>query len=421
MPDHVPQEYTDRSLLWNAVERVETAKNSQLAREIELALPVELTQEQNITLACEYAKKHFVSAGMCADVCIHDTGNGNPHAHIMLTLRPIKEDGKWGAKSKKEYILDDNGERIRLKSGQYKSRKISTVDWNEQTKAEEWRSGWADIVNKYLSQQGIAERVDHRSYERQGIEKIPSIHMGVAASQMEKKGIKTERGDINRQVIVSNNQICQLRARIRKAKEWLYSQPLDDAPTMTSMMSSIANARNLETKSQKVRNLQTQANLLNFLQINNISSMAQLVDKATKINDEFYKVSNKIKATERRLSQLEQHLLQCDNYKQYRAIYEKYKELNPRKATTFYSKHSEKIQLYETAKKYLYDVLSGRKTIPIQKWQAEQKQLLNDRFTLCENYYRLQDEVRSLELLRKGADNIICEKARERQPIQTHR
>ena len=418
LPDHAPGDYANRAVLWNAVEKIETAKNSQLAREIELALPVELTQRQNIMLAREYAKKYFVSAGMCADVCIHDTGNGNPHAHIMLTMRPINQDGTWGAKSRKEYILNDNGERIKLKSGQYKSRKVNTVDWNEQAKAEEWRGGWADIVNKYLSQHGIAGRVDNRSYERQGIDKIPTIHMGVAASQMEKKGIKTERGDINRQVMVSNNQIRQLRARIRKAKDWLYAQPLDNAPTMMSVMSGIANSRNLKTKWEKVRSLQTQANLLTFLQANEITDMAQLVDKVTKINEEFYEVSNKIKETERRLGQLEQHLAQYGNYKQHRAVYEKYKQLNPGKTNAFYNKHGEKIQLYETAKQYLRSVLNGRSSIPVNKWQAEQKKLIQSRFALCEDYYKLQDDVRSVELLLKGADSIIREEARERQTIQ---
>jgi len=140
LPEHAPPEYADRAVLWNAVERVEKAKNSQLARELEIALPRELTKEENITLVREYINQHFVAAGMCADIAIHQTDGDNPHAHIMLTMRPIEQDGSWGAKSKKEYILDEGGERTRLKSGEYKSRKISSVDWNEQSKAEDWRS-----------------------------------------------------------------------------------------------------------------------------------------------------------------------------------------------------------------------------------------------------------------------------------------
>ena len=155
--------FFNRAILWNAVEKCEVAKNSQLAREIEVVLPIELSREKNISLVRDYVKKHFVEHGMCADICVHDSGVGNPHAHIMLTMRPIELDGSWGAKSRKEYILDDNGEKILLKSGEFKSRKVYTVNWNDQTQAEIWRKGWADAVNEVFKLEGIAERLDHRS------------------------------------------------------------------------------------------------------------------------------------------------------------------------------------------------------------------------------------------------------------------
>ena len=163
LPGHAPPEYADRSVLWNAVEKSETPKNAQLAREVELSLPIELSREQNIALVREYIKRNFVEKGMVADVCVHDTGEGNPHAHVMLTMRPIEPDGSWGAKSKKEYILDNNGECIKLKSGEFKTRKICTVDWNEQTKAEEWREAWSNAVNAALEKANHTVRIDHRS------------------------------------------------------------------------------------------------------------------------------------------------------------------------------------------------------------------------------------------------------------------
>ena len=129
---------------------------------------------------------------MCADVCIHDKGDGNPHAHIMLTMRPFEPDGTWGGKQKKEYILDDSGNKIYdPKTRQYKCKSIPTTDWNEQTKAEEWRAAWAETANKYLAHLNHSERIDHRSYARQGVEQIPTIHLGTATSQMEKRGIRT--------------------------------------------------------------------------------------------------------------------------------------------------------------------------------------------------------------------------------------
>lgn len=157
-------------------------------------MPVELDRGQQIQLVREYVKENFVSVGMCADFAIHDKQDGNPHAHIMLTMRPLEQSGGWGAKSKKEYLLDKYGQRIKLKNGTFKSRKVDTVDWNSQEKAEVWRQAWADIANRYLAAQDRPERIDHRSYKRQGIEQIPTAHMGVAATQMERRGIVTEKG-----------------------------------------------------------------------------------------------------------------------------------------------------------------------------------------------------------------------------------
>jgi ATP-dependent exoDNAse (exonuclease V) alpha subunit len=416
LPDHAPREYLDRTVLWNAVERIDKAKNAQLARDIELALPVELPMEQNINLALEYVKEHFVSAGMCADVCIHDTGKGNPHAHVMLTMRPIEPDGCWGAKSRKEYILNGNGDKIRLPSGEYKSRKVCTVDWNEQTKAEQWREGWANTVNKYLSKNGIKVRIDHRSYERQGVEKHPSIHMGVAACQMEKKGIRTERGDINREVALTNSEIGQLQARIRKQKEFWYAQPLENAPTMFSLMENIAAGKNTQNQWDKVKTVKTQASVLLFLQQNGIGGVEQLVGRITAINDEFKEVADEIKKGDRRSDTLAQHLAQYDNYKQHKAVHDEYGKLKGKKAEAFYDKHFEKIQSYEAAKKYLDGVMNGNTIVPVKAWQAEQNKLAAKKFTLCEKYYSLQEEVQSVELLRKGAENLMREdRQQERQ------
>ena len=421
LPDHAPREYFDRSTLWNAVEKVETAKNSQLAREIEIAFPVELSMEQNISLAREYLNEHFVSKGMCVDLCIHDEDRGNPHAHVMLTMRPIEQDGKWGAKSKKEYILDKNGEKIKLKSGEYKSRKVNAVDWNEQTKAEEWRAAWADITNRYLEKSNHAGRIDHRSYERQGVDTVPTIHMGVAASQMEKKGIRTNRGDINRQAEITNNQMRQLRARIRKSKDWLYSVPIQDTPSMVDVMSRIADGRNLETRWQRIRNLQIQANVLMFIQSHKITDMAQLVNTIETINEKYKNLADNIKKAERRLDTLAQHIAQYESRKAHRAVYNEYAKLkDPKKREAYYARHKTEIEAFKGARDYLNAVMNGRTDPPpIKEWRAEQTKLTAAKYAACERYYALQDEVRSVEQLRKGAENIMRDETRD-TPMRSH-
>jgi ATP-dependent exoDNAse (exonuclease V), alpha subunit - helicase superfamily I member len=225
LPDNAPTEYSNREVLWNAVEQIEKAKNSQLAREIELALPKELTLSQNLQLVHDYVKQQFVSAGMCADICIHDKGDGNPHAHIMLTMRPFEQDGTWGAKAHKI-----NG------------KKVCTTDWNEQTKAEQWRAAWSEVVNEELEKQGNSERVDHRSYERQQVEQLPTVHMGVAASQMERRGIRTSRGDRNREIGRLNRLLRNLKVRVEQLRYWLkgiaYRGNTEEKPSVLAKLES---------------------------------------------------------------------------------------------------------------------------------------------------------------------------------------
>jgi len=239
LPDNAPEEYKDRSILWNAVEKIEKASNSQLAREIQIALPRELHFSQYFGLILEYVKDNFTNHGMCADIAIHtDKGNQNPHCHILLTMRPFNEDKTWGDKQRKVYHLDDNGEKIYdPKKRQYKCGKVQTTDWDERHKAEEWRASWADKCNKYLAQYNCPVRIDHRSFARQGLSKIPTIHLGAAAHQMEQRGIQTERGNINRAIEISNRKLHRIEEQLNDLQGWLVEERAKPK-TSTSLLQS---------------------------------------------------------------------------------------------------------------------------------------------------------------------------------------
>lgn len=219
--ENAPREYQDRATLWNAVEQKETASNSRLAREWEVALPNELTLEQSKKLVRGFAQS-LADEGMCVDTNIH-WKDGNHHAHIMGTVRAINEKGEWTAKTRKVYDLDENGQKIPQidkKTGlqkvdgqnrkQWKSHKEDYTNWNSKEKVEEWRERWADQCNKALEKAQSLERVDHRSFERQGIERIPTIHEGYVARQMEEKGQTAERCEINRDINAANTQLSAL-------------------------------------------------------------------------------------------------------------------------------------------------------------------------------------------------------------------
>lgn len=207
-PENAPEWTKDRGTLWNEVEKVETAKDAQLAREIEVALPNELDREQQKELLREYVKENFTDKGMVADIAVHDKGDGNPHAHIMLTTRPFEKDGSWGKKQKKEYILDKDGNKqYDPKKKTYKCKTVKTTDWDKTETLEKWREKWAEIGNRHLERAGHEPTLDHRSYEEQGIEKVPTVHLGPEVAAMEKRGIMTDRGDINREVAEHNRQL----------------------------------------------------------------------------------------------------------------------------------------------------------------------------------------------------------------------
>lgn len=201
------KEYQDRSTLWNEVEKIEKGSKARLAREYEVALPVEMTREEQINLVRNFVKDNFVDKGMCADFAIHDKEDGNPHAHIMLTTRPIEKDGSWGTKQKKEYILDKNrNKQYDKKKKTYKCKTVKVNDWDSVEFLERNRESWAKKVNAELEKKNLPQRVDHRSLKEQGIERVPTIHEG-GARKLENRGIETDRGNINREIRTANGQM----------------------------------------------------------------------------------------------------------------------------------------------------------------------------------------------------------------------
>jgi len=420
LPENAPAEYQNRAVLWNAVEKIEKAKNSQLAREIEIALPVELTREQSVSLVREYVNHHFVNHGMCADICLHDEKKGNPHAHILLTMRPFNEDRTWGDKQKKEYVLDRNGEKqYDKKTKSYKCKSIPTTDWNEQTKAEEWREGWTKYCNDYLERHDHAERIDHKSYARQGKDQIPTIHLGVAASQMEKRGIRTERGDINREIEVSNQKLRELRARLFKLENWLKEETDNtEPPTLADVITHILERREQTGQPSRystINNLKAAAHLLSFLTSNNIFDMAGLEKKIISMHTEQSAILDELKPIDRRLKTLDEHIKQSGYIKEFSAINKQYQQQKPKDQPAFFEKHRRELTLYQAAERHIKGVLNGRDKILLPAWKAEREKLTADRNRLNQRYVTLKGEVKEVEKIHRNVYDILREETREAQ------
>ena len=267
LPENAPTERQDRSVLWNAVEESEKTKDSRLAREFVVALPIELNKSEWQKLLTEFIQEQFVSDGMCADVSIHDPHppGHNPHAHIMLTVRPLDEQGKWQHKTEKKYLCVRNGEEKGFTATEFKTAQVDGWEkqyhykvgrkkvymppseaekhgyerankhpkstkygrqnpiaerWNSDEQLLVWREKWADVTNKYLAQYPwIDARIDHRSHAARGLDEQPTIHEGVTARALEKKGIISDRCELNRQIKADNALLRELKSAVRKLME----------------------------------------------------------------------------------------------------------------------------------------------------------------------------------------------------------
>lgn len=415
LPQNAPQEFSDRGTLWNSVEKIEKSKNSQLAREIEIALPKELDREKQIELVREYVKENFVNVGMCADIALHDKNDGNPHCHIMLTMRPLNEDTTWGAKSKKEYILDPNGEKVKLKNGNYKTRKIDTVDWNEQEKAEQWRKAWADITNKYLEENSIQEKVDHRSYQRQGIEQIPTIHLGVSASQMEKKGIATDRGNINREIKHQIMILREISRRIKALLNWIRGIGKEEKTETDNLKSTLPPKENLLSVFENlIRNntenhnadLEKYIESYKFLKEKNITSLSELKESISALRDKNYKTTRVLKDTEKKINDKVELIDQSEKYLKHKDTYRAYTKIKKSKQEDFYNEHTAEIILFESAKKYLKEHLGESKTLTISKWKSEVATLKKEKKSLYNQILKIREEVKQAEKVKTCIEQL---------------
>ena len=430
LPAHAPPAFSDRSTLWNSVELSEKSNNAQLAREVEIALPVELSREEQTRLVREYCSSQFVSKGMIADFNLHDTGGGNPHAHILLTMRPLDEKGAWLPKSKKEYVLDENGERIRLPSGRYKTRKVDLVDWNNRENAEVWRRAWADLTNEFLAQNNRPERIDHRSYERQGIDQIPTVHVGVSATQMEKKGIVTERGELNRNIKAANRILREIRRLVRGLKDWIAElkerktallEALAEAraqasePTIPQLLARYMEQRGEEradwTSKGKLKGAVSDFNkvqaAMEFLRQKEISTVETLDRQLDGISETAVAIRDSMRKAERRIKDIDTLLSHIGNYEKYKPVYKEYAAIGWKKQKEkFAEAHRGKLDAYLAAARYVKTHLPGT-SYSRKELEAERKDLAAALPGKREELEAVQADVRTLRDVRHWLNQVL--------------
>ena len=393
LPPNAPEKYRDRATLWNAVDASESKSMAQTARRIIMALPKELTREQNIELIRNYCQTSFVDRGMIADFAVHDDNDGNPHAHVLLTMRSLNEQGKWNPKTRTELILDENGERIQTPNGKYKRRCVSWDGWNDRGNCEIWRHEWEAMQNAALEKAGRTERVDMRSFQRQGIELAPTVHLGPAAFALEKKGIHTELGDHNRAVKIINALFTAIRNKLKALREWLneFSEIIhdqerlerpEDFPLLEVLMAYYDlrekerwDWNNSARNKGGINDLKEKASVIAFMKENEIYSINDFAQLLNATNSKIREMESDKKAKEKRIRDIDAILDAVKTLKELNPIQEKYDGIFFKGAKEKYGKdHADELNQIKKAQRLLHKL---NVTLPIngKALRAEATQL----------------------------------------------
>ena len=418
LPANAPLEYTDRNTLWNAAEAVEKQWNSQLARRWVLSIPREIPPDQYAALVRDFCRQQFVSKGMCVDFAIHDKGDGNPHAHVMLTMRAMDERGKWLPKSRKVYELDKNGERIKLPSGRWKSHKEDTVDWNDRKYGEIWRHEWEVIQNRYLEANNRPERVDLRSYERQGLDIIPTVHEGAAVRQMEKRGIQTNIGNLNREIKAANSLMKSIRQLIKNLKGWiaelsekrnelLAQKAAEEAVFLPNLLMKYMEIRKAERSSWTragqsrgtSKDLKAVSEALSYLRQKGLSTVEDLEAFLESSGKSAADYRNQMKPKEARSKVIDGILASRTDCKECKPVYEKYQKIFFKKTKEKFKQEHPEVARYEKATAYLAKHPDDKDSTQ-KELQEEQETLLEEIAALKTPLTEVQEDLKKLRDIR---------------------
>lgn len=387
LPSHAPPEYADRETLWNAVEKAERGKKAQLAYSFDIALQNEFSLEENIALARQFLLENFVSRGMVVDFAVHqpdkeDGGIPNPHFHVMCPIRPIEPDGRWGNKQRREYVLDEYRERIRDEAGNYVFNAVPTTDWGKPETLEAWRQAWADLCNAKFAEKELDCRIDHRSYVRQGVEQVPTVHEGVSVRAMEKKGIPTDKGDFNRWVRSANAKLKNIRQTIANLLAWLkeakaeLSKPQE--PLLADLLGRYYSGRNAGAWSQKAKlgNLKSYSAAVNYLSANRIYTLSNLEERLTCRKETADSLKASLSAKEKRMGELDRLVQLAGFYREGRPVYDKLNSIKWKKKREEYAAEQEHaLHFFYMARRELKPYLAEGDKLPVKDWQEEKTRL----------------------------------------------
>ena len=410
LPPHAPREYADRQTLWNAVEEAERNKNAQLAYSFDIALQNEFTLDENITLARKFLLDNFVSRGMIADFAVHQPdkngGIANPHFHVMCPIRPLNSDGTWGAKQRRVYRAD----------GKFDA--VPTTDWGKPKTLEAWREAWSAMCNAKFEEKGLPCRIDHRSYERQGVEQIPTVHEGVAVRRMEAKGIVTDKGEHNRWIKSASAMLRTLGERIKALVDWLIDTrvKLDKphSPSLGKLLADYFDARNAGAWSSKAKigNLKRLTSVIAYWNENGLHTLADLEARLDSLHAALDKTKTALDANKKRSKELRELFRYAEQYKRYTPLHEQLTTIKWKfKREQFKAEHENELRQFYLARRKLSD------GIHTAEWQHELTTLESENDATYAEYKAINSELAKLLDVKYCVDRALS--AREDEGRET--
>ena len=380
LPSHAPPEYADRETLWNAVEKAERRKDAQLAYSFDIALQNEFTIEENKAIVKEYLQEHFISRGMIADYAIHQPekdGIQNPHFHVMCPIRPLNENGSWGTKQKREYLYDENGRPVLDDAGHHKYNAVHTTDWSDRETLEEWRRAWAELCNREFEKKGLACRIDHRSYKDQGVDQTPTVHEGIAVREMEKRGIRTDKGERNRVIRSLNAKIKRLTSEINELCTALSEQHKEK--TVADLLNEYYDRRNAGAYSQKakVNNLKEYARTFALLQSKGITTLSDLETYVSVTRVKMTKHNQSAREKEDRIKAIDELIRITEDYRKLKPIIDAIPPKGGfgRKHEKYMREHDSEIRQFHAVRRKLDAARAKGEVMKLNEWQREKIEL----------------------------------------------
>ena len=438
-PEYVPERLTDRETLWNEVEKIEKGKRAQLAYSFDIALQNELTLDENIELAREFCQEQFVARGMIVDLAVHEGKSknedepDNPHFHVLAPIRPITEES-WGNKQKREYVLDEDGNRIKDAKGNDVFNAVSTTGWNDPELLKEWRRAWTEKVNEKFRECHMAARIDHRSYKEQRIDLIPTIHEGYEVRAMEKKGIKTVIGELNRAIRQFNQMFISLKESIQWMKTAYEEMKVEldrrQNPTLLESLQDYYDKKTqgrpplpnfyaeMKRRGKNLSNLQEFAKSINYLQTHKIETMEDQQERIDELNGVVSVSKKEISEKREQLKKLENLQKMAEVIKTNQPLIDEYNHFFfPKKREKYYQQHKKEINYYRKCERELKQHLDKDEKVPTARWKREKEEIRSVIKELEADNQPYQDELAFVKKVQSCAD--IARRDREMAETDT--